>query len=139
VAAWKSLSEMDFQKLLPSTITYQGHLQKYWGHFGGRPGVWGEGPVLAGKSVGLARTIYIRCVYGIFGREITIYTVIYGVYIRFWPTLHIYAVNKRCFWQGNHQVYGHIRCVYTVLANPTKVSFNVRQQSLNSLGSRLSC
>jgi len=37
--------------------------------------------------VGLARTIYIRCVYGIFGREITIYTVIYGVYIRFWPTL----------------------------------------------------
>jgi len=25
--------------------------------------------------------IYIRCVYGIFGREFTIYTVIYGVYI----------------------------------------------------------
>ena len=23
------------------------------------------------------------------------------------------------FWQGNHQIYGHIRCVYTVLANPT--------------------
>jgi hypothetical protein len=31
--------------------------------------------------LGLARTIYIRCVYGNFGREITIYTVIYGVYI----------------------------------------------------------
>jgi hypothetical protein len=31
--------------------------------------------------------IYIRCIYGIFGREITKYTVIYGVYIRFWPTL----------------------------------------------------
>jgi hypothetical protein len=27
--------------------------------------------------------------YGIFGCEITKYTVIYGVYIRFWPTLHI--------------------------------------------------
>jgi len=27
--------------------------------------------------------------YGIFGREITKYTFIYGVYIRFWPTLHI--------------------------------------------------
>jgi len=40
--------------------------------------------------IGLARTIYIRCIYGIFGREITKYTVIYGVYIRFWPTLHIY-------------------------------------------------
>ena len=37
----------------------------------------------------MARTIYIPCIYGIFGREITIYTVIYGVYIRFWPTLHI--------------------------------------------------
>ena len=32
--------------------------------------------------VGLARTIYIRCIYGIFGREIIKYTVIYGVYIR---------------------------------------------------------
>jgi hypothetical protein len=33
--------------------------------------------------VGLARIIYIyiRCVYGIFGREITKYAVIYGVYI----------------------------------------------------------
>ena len=39
------------------------------------------------KCVGLARTIYIRCVNGILGKEITIYTVIYGVYIRFWPTL----------------------------------------------------
>jgi len=39
------------------------------------------------EIVGLARTIYIRCVYGIFGREFTTYTVIYGVYIRLWPTL----------------------------------------------------
>jgi len=29
----------------------------------------------------LAITMYIRCVYGIFDREITKYTVIYGVYI----------------------------------------------------------
>jgi hypothetical protein len=29
----------------------------------------------------------MRCIYGIFGREITKYTVIYGAYIRFWPTL----------------------------------------------------
>jgi hypothetical protein len=40
--------------------------------------------------VGMARTIYTRCIYGIFGREITKYTVIYGVYIRFWPTLNIW-------------------------------------------------
>ena len=28
-------------------------------------------------------------------------------------------VYLRYFWQGNHQIYGHIRCIYTVLANPT--------------------
>jgi len=32
---------------------------------------------------------YIRCIYNFFGREITKYTVICGVNIRFWPTLHI--------------------------------------------------
>jgi len=40
-----------------------------------------------GTYIGLARTIYIQCVYGIFSREITKYMVINGVYIRFWPTL----------------------------------------------------
>ena len=38
--------------------------------------------------VGLARTIYMRCTYGIFGLEITKYTVYIYVYIRFWPILH---------------------------------------------------
>jgi hypothetical protein len=37
--------------------------------------------------LGLARTLYIRCVYGKYGREIAKCTVIYGVYVRFWPTL----------------------------------------------------
>ena len=32
---------------------------------------------------------HIRCMYGIFCRNVTKYTVIYGVYIRFWPTLQI--------------------------------------------------
>ena len=32
-------------------------------------------------------TPYIWCIYGMFGRKITKYTVIYGAYIRFWPTL----------------------------------------------------
>jgi len=32
-------------------------------------------------------TLYIRCIYGIFGRETTKYTGIYSAYIRFWPTL----------------------------------------------------
>jgi len=31
---------------------------------------------------------------------------------------HIYTVYIRYFWQGNHQMYGYIRCIYTVLANP---------------------
>jgi len=31
--------------------------------------------------LGLARTIYVRCIYVIFGKEITKYTAIYGVYI----------------------------------------------------------
>jgi len=31
---------------------------------------------------------------------------------------HIYTVCIRYFWQGNHEIYGHIRCIYTVLANP---------------------
>ena len=34
---------------------------------------------------------------------------------------HIYTVYMRYFWQGNHRIYGHIRCMYTVLANPTGV------------------
>jgi len=37
--------------------------------------------------VGLARTVYIRCIHGIFRREIAKYTVIYGVCIRIWPSL----------------------------------------------------
>ena len=33
-------------------------------------------------------SVCIRCIYGIFGREVIKYMVIYGVYIRFWPTLY---------------------------------------------------
>jgi len=46
--------------------------------------------------VGLARTIHIY---------IYIYIYIYTVYIRY-------------FWQENHQICGHIRFIYAVLANP---------------------
>jgi hypothetical protein len=40
--------------------------------------------------LGFARTVYIRCIYDMFGREIYKCTVIHGVYSvykRFWPTL----------------------------------------------------
>jgi hypothetical protein len=42
-----------------------------------------------GAYLGLARTIYIRFIYGSFGREITKHTAIYSVYIRFWPALGV--------------------------------------------------
>jgi len=45
--------------------------------------------------VGLARTIYIRCI--------------------------------RYFWQGIHHTYGHIRCIYTDLANPTHMATTCEQ------------
>jgi len=35
---------------------------------------------------------------------------------------HTYTVYIRYFWQGHHQIYGHIRCIYTVLANPMCLS-----------------
>ena len=31
---------------------------------------------------------------------------------------HIHTVHIRYFWQGNHQINGHTRCIYTVLASP---------------------
>jgi hypothetical protein len=49
--------------------------------------------------IGLAKVLYIWRVYGIFGRKFTNCTVIYGAYIRFWPT-------------------PHTRRKYTILANP---------------------
>ena len=39
------------------------------------------------SQLGLARSICIRCISVFLGREITKYTVIYGVYVRSWPTL----------------------------------------------------
>ena len=44
---------------------------------------------MAGIHVGLARTIYIRC------------------------------IGIRYFWRGNHQIYGHTRCICTLLSSPT--------------------
>jgi hypothetical protein len=50
------------------------------------------------KRVGLAKTIYVRCIYGIFGRETTKDTVVYIAYTPFWPTLYTGCVclSKRC-------------------------------------------
>ena len=45
---------------------------------------------------------------------------------RHWPcirlglsrTIYIFMVYTRCFWQGNHLIYGHIRCMLSAQANP---------------------
>ena len=44
----------------------------------------------------------------IFGREITIHTVIYGVYIRFWPTLCIWYCLLRCCSVRAHEDVSHV-------------------------------
>jgi hypothetical protein len=39
-------------------------------------------------------------------------------YKKGWPDPKIYTVFIRYSWQEYHQIYDHIRCIYTVLANP---------------------
>ena len=48
------------------------------------------------SCVGLARTIYIRCIYGIVCRDCIECRAIYSVYIRFWPTLFMCATTNTC-------------------------------------------
>jgi hypothetical protein len=68
--------------------------------------------------IGLARTIYIRFIYGIFGRESTKYTVIYDVYIRFWPTLGTYHVFGSRVVQSGVQSKVRVREIPRILTNP---------------------
>jgi len=41
-----------------------------------------------------------------------IYIYISSMYSLDWPEPYIYTVFTRYFWQANHQIYGHIRCIY---------------------------
>ena len=50
---------------------------------------------------------------------------------------HIYTVYVRHFWQKNRHIYGHIRRIYTVLANPTHLPGTVVGCQLLCLGSCL--
>ena len=36
-----------------------------------------------------------------------------------WPEPYICTEYIRCFWQGNNQMYSRMRCIFTVLANPS--------------------
>ena len=78
----------------------------------------------------------------------TVYDRIFGdfpakntVYIWFWPTLHIHGIfagkswnirsytmmHTRYFWQGNHEMYGHIRCIHGIFAGK---SWNIRSYTM---------
>ena len=70
-----------------------------------------------GVYIGLARTIYIRFIYGIFGREITKYTAIYGIY-----TVLANPMYTRSFLQRYYHECAHMGCTYTAPANPTHVT-----------------
>jgi ribosomal protein L27 len=65
---------------------------------------------------------HIRCMYGIFGRDTTKYTVIHDAYIQcFGRDTTIYTIIYgvcTVFLAGIPPKNGHIRCIYTVLANP---------------------
>ena len=53
--------------------------------------------------VGLVRTVYIYTVYiRYFGRDVTKYMVIYGVYIRFWTTLFVWHAVSICVCESSH-------------------------------------
>ena len=51
----------------------------------------------------IAYTVW--CIHGVFGRKITKYTVIYGAYIRFWPTRLMIRVGQNHTFIGIYGVY----------------------------------
>ena len=56
---------------------------------------------------------HIRCIYGDFSSEIALHTVIYGVHVRFWPTLRI---CKTWDWMAHRtNVDCSVRCTCLVL------------------------
>ena len=79
----------------------------------------------------MARTIYIRCIYGIFGRGITKYTVMYGVYIRFWPTLHMWPFREHLATPECKSVCRTESCCCTFLTN-RKFNLNIAGAQLHS-------
>jgi len=57
---WKSLSEVDFQKLFSGAINLPGVFAIILRTFGAGPGVWGEGPVLDPLLAGISAIFLSR-------------------------------------------------------------------------------
>jgi len=77
------------------------------------------------RSIWLARIIYIyiyiRFTYGIFGLEITKYTVYLYVYIRFWPTLkkrRVVMAVEQIHIVGQNRIYAPYMTVYLIESLP---------------------
>ena len=74
--------------------------------------------------VGLARTIYVRCIHGNFGRESTNHMAIYGVKIRFWPTLDMFAaLPAQISVHQNGKLAGKLQTTVMLMKQPGNVQF----------------
>jgi len=67
----------------------------------------------------LANPIYVRCTYGILGRNSIKYTIIKGVCIRFWPTLVTYStfvgLARTIYIRLIYDIFGRKITKYTVI------------------------
>jgi hypothetical protein len=88
-----------------------------------------------GRAISQINGVSTGALFAVLLPSIYIYIYIY-IYKALLPCImirvgqnYIYTVYTRYFWQGNHQIYGHIRCIHTVLANPNhdlSLSANLR-------------
>ena len=70
---------------------------------------------------------HLRCIYSIFGREFTVYMVIYGAYIRFWPTVlmcHVRIVYRHEVWLVMYVVVDVLQNVEVIYIKPTRLLAN---------------
>jgi len=77
---------------------------------------------------------YTRCTYSNFGREIIIHTVIYGVYIRFWPTLLFNGYRK--WYEYGYEEYNMRRKVRKQVTKGIKKILSVPRKCFLSTWSR---
>jgi hypothetical protein len=72
-----------------------------------------------------ANTDYKACMLCRFGHNCIFTSNMTVCFVELATTIHAYVFTMYIwyFWQGNCHTYGHIRCTYTVLANPNVLWF----------------